>query len=331
MKARCIVMNGKHHVEVREFNLPEPGDKEVMVEVIHSVISPGTELRCYDGGQADARFSEFIPGYAAQGRIIKKGCDCVIKEGAIVNIGGTQKSDIATMWGGHVSHAIVSECSILPVPGGLDLMNANMARLGAIAFHGYKLARPVAGERVVVVGLGMIGQCSARLFSMSGARTLCLDLSEFRISTASKAGCEARLVKGTLKDTIKDVFPEGVDIIVDTTGSPRVMEQAVELGIELPWDGLQRRGCRYVVQGSYPGSFSIPYQNAFMKEMTFILPRDKTADDPVSVMGLLAAKKLSLAECITKVRKPEEAKAVYDELMDRNAPLITEAFQWSTE
>jgi pentatricopeptide repeat protein len=38
-----------------------------------------------------------------------------------------------------------------------------------------------------------------------------------------------------------------------------------------------------------------------------------------------------LAECITKVRKPEEAKAVYDELMDRNAPLITEAFQWSTE
>jgi len=328
MKARCIVMSGKRHAEIRDFNLPEPAEKEVLVEVIHSVVSPGTELRCFEGGQPGAP-AMFIPGYASQGRVIKKGPQCTLAEGTVVNIAGTQKSDITTTWGGHTSHAIVAESATIPVPKGMDLMQANMTRLAAIAFHGYKLARPIAGERVVVVGLGMIGQCSSRFFSMSGARTLCLDLSEFRIATAAKAGCETRQVKGTLQETVKDVFPEGVDIIVDATGSARVMEQAIELGVELPWDGQQRRGCRYVIQGSYPGAVSIPYQNAFMKEMTFILPRAVTADDPISVLGLLAAGKVSLADLITKVRKPEEAQAVYDELMDRNAPLITQAFQWS--
>jgi 2-desacetyl-2-hydroxyethyl bacteriochlorophyllide A dehydrogenase len=327
MKARSIVITGKNQAAVQDFDLPEPGKGQLLIENKYSCVSPGTETRCFAGLQSSNY--PFISGYMATGTVIKKGPDTATPEGTHVFISGTQESSIQRMWGGHTSHAIVSEQSIVTVPEHISLKEVAPLKLAAIAFHGFRLARPLAGERVAVIGLGALGQISARLYTMCGARTVCCDLSEFRVNTAKKAGLDALLVRGTLQETLKSSFPEGVDIIVDVTGFPAVMTQAVTLAHDIPWDNSRVDSARYIIQGSYPNEFQVNYNDAFMKELQFIVPRDEKRDDRNAVVGLLSCGKISLSDLITDIRTPRDAQKTYEELTDRQSPLLTVAFDWS--
>jgi 2-desacetyl-2-hydroxyethyl bacteriochlorophyllide A dehydrogenase len=287
-------------------------------------------LRCWEGGEPGSDEYPFIPGYSAVGIVERVGKGCSIREGARVFGAGTQLGSLRRQWGGHTSHALLAQSAARILPDEISMTEACMAGLAAIAFRGFQMARPLPGETAVVIGLGAIGQGSARLFSMSGIRTVCLDLAEHRVRFARSAGLEAYAVEGSLKETLARVLPDGADIVVDATGTPETVGHAVDLGRELPWDDAPKLGTRYVVQGS-PGSVPIPYQRAFSGEMSFLFPRNYIGADINAVTDLMARRKISMADCVSEVRTPEQVQKTYEQLSDRTAPAVTMAFQWSAE
>lgn len=328
MQSTAILFTAANEIALGSFELHEPGPGELLLQTRYTCVSPGTELRVLSGKQADLPAWPLIPGYALVGEVVARGAGTQIAEGTLVFCTGTGQSNLARTWGGHVAHAVISEERAFLIPAGVDPIEAAMAKLAAIAYHGARLSHPRPDETVAVVGLGPIGQLAARIHAAMGARVVAADVSARRVAEAQAARLEAYVVHGTLRDTLGATIPGGADVVVDATGAPHVIAQAVELAREMGWGDGAATSARYLVQGSYADSFSIPYQSAFARELNFLLPRDQLPRDLRAVLDLFARGKLHVRDLISDIRTPARAAETYAELRDSQAALTTVVFDW---
>jgi threonine dehydrogenase-like Zn-dependent dehydrogenase len=113
-----------------------------------------------------------------------------------------------------------------------------------------KLAGARLGASGLVLGTGPIGLNSLAALKASGvSRILCVDLRTHRLELACSWGAAATCASSEeLKEAATSWFPEGSDIVVDTTGN----EQMIRLGIS-----LTRFGGSFVLAG-YCGGHSVP-------------------------------------------------------------------------
>ena len=329
MKTKAILFDAPGKVSLGEVTLPEPGPGQLLLKTLFSCISPGTEMRCLQGKQAGADDWPFIPGYATSAEVIATGGGCELAEGTLVRCNGTQSADVTCQWGGHIAHQVVNESSVQVIPEGCDPLDASIARIAAIAYHGVALARPRSHEKVAVIGLGPIGQFAARCHHLAGAHVLGVDMDPRRVEILKNAGVEAVVTTGSLREALTPVFPGGVDILVDATGFAPVMREAVELMRPLPWTPEPGEGPKYIIQGSYADTFSMPYQEAFMNELEIRIPRDSTPGDLRAVMDFVARKRLLAKDLVSEVATPDKAAEIYSRLGEKGTPLLTVAFDWS--
>ncbi len=326
----CIFFTGVGRAEAGLTELPDPGPDDVVVETILSSISPGTELRCLAGEQEGLGRDHFpfVPGYSLVGRVARAGQRHRALEGTVVFSSGARRARHTMAWGGHIAAAVVPAESIVPVPAGIREEDAVLAKLAAIAHRGVSMARPEAGEAVVVVGLGAIGQMSARLFAIAGARVLGVDLAPARARLAERAGITTLVPEGPLGEAVRRRLPGGAPIVVDATGSPCLLRETMSLVRDKPWDESDTPGGRVVVQGSYPGDITLPSSTPFAREMTMLWPRDSQRRDIERVFELLGDGRLRFDGILGSVHPPAEAQAVYDQLRSRDGALVTAAFRW---
>jgi len=328
MNARAVLFSGPGLVEIGGAEVPEPSPGELLVEAAYSCISPGTELRCLAGQQPGQVDWPYVPGYAMAGRVVAAGDGTTTPIGAAVLCRGTSRSSRRRLWGGHISHAVVPEAAVFRLPANLPLLDAPVAILAAVAYHGVRISRPQPHEKVAVIGLGAIGQLSARIHALTGATVVAADLSPERVDVARKAGIEALVPTGPLEDAFRPRFPDGADVVVDATGAPAVFRQAISLAKGVPWGSTATLGARVLVQGSYPAEFPVPYQAAFEKELAIYIPRNAPAADIQAVLDLMARGRLSVDGVVTEVSPPEDAPSIYAELRGGKGQIITAAFRW---
>jgi 3-hydroxyethyl bacteriochlorophyllide a dehydrogenase len=329
VKAKAVIFSNIKKVETASFDITDPGSGQVMIETAYSCISPGTELRCLAGGEKNASSYPYIPGYSLSGEVIKAGEGVGIAVGTKVFARGTDVAGSFNIsWGGHTGYAVCSVDDLVPLPEGVDLKSASLAGLAAISFHGVCLAAPKRAEKVIVLGLGIIGNISARIFSAYTDNVVACDLCEERVALAREAGINALVTTDNLLEEVKEIFKGGADIVVDATGIAAVMETAIALAKELPWDNKAEKGARFVVQGSYSDSIKIPYSPVFNKELNFLFPRDKKKKDCEEVLKLISTKKVNIENLITEVHNPDNAPECYRRLQEREKGLVTVAFAW---
>lgn len=328
--AACLLFTDVGRVQTRETELPDPGPDDVLIHTALSSISPGTELRCLAGEQDGLGRDHFpfIPGYSLVGTVVQAGGRHAALEGQVVFSSGSRKARHLAAWGGHLARAVVPGDSVVPIPSGVSPEDAALAKLAAIAHRGVHLARPAKGEDVVVVGLGPIGQMSARLFAQAGARVLAVDLSAERCALARRAGIQAIVPANGLEASVRSLLPQGAPIVVDATGARSLLGQTMSLLRDKPWDESDTAGGRLVVQGSYPADISMPSTTAFAKEMTMLWPRDSQRRDMEFVLTSLQQGTLSFAGLLSGVYDPSEAQTIYDRLRGAPGTFMTAAFRW---
>ena len=327
MNTPAILFTSPQQVALSEVAIPEPGPGEVLVETIYSCISPGTELRCLIVKDGPSDYP-YIPGYSLSGRVAAVGEGVNLALGTPVYCGGTTKASVTLGWGGQTSYALQPAARVYPLPEGVDLLEASLIHLAAIAFHGVRIGNPRPDEKLALVGLGPIGMLSAMLYTLTGAHIIAADLSPERVALAKQLGVDAFVPQGTLAEAFRPFFPNGADVVVDATGFPAVLPQALALTRVKPWDESVAPGARFIIQGSYAGEFSIPYRPAFLNEVSFWLPRDMQPRDVHAVIDLMARDKFHPRRIISDVRPPQAAPETYAELLKAKAELMTVAFQW---
>ena len=64
---------------------------------------------------------------------------------------------------------------MVKVPEGVDDIDASFVTVGAIALQGVRQTNPTLGERVAVIGLGLLGQLTVQLLKANGCKVIGTD------------------------------------------------------------------------------------------------------------------------------------------------------------
>ncbi|MBU2548676.1 MAG: bi-domain-containing oxidoreductase [Proteobacteria bacterium] len=155
-------------------------------------------------------------GYSCAGRVVEAG------EG----VGAFKPGDLVACGGGgmavHAEYVLVPKNLCVRIPPDVDLRLAAFTTLGAIALQSLRVARVGLGDKVVVIGLGLVGLLTADLLAAAGCLTLGIDTDPGRVGLAEERGMGPALTRGV--DNLKErvlAFSEGrgADAVIITASS----------------------------------------------------------------------------------------------------------------
>ncbi len=241
MKRRTLYFTAPGQVEIREEPLPEPGAHDVLVETLCSAISAGTEMLVYQGRfprnlESDSAISglrggfkyPLAYGYANAGIVRKIG-----KE-----VDSFWRDKLVFSFQPHTSHYVCQPDSLIPVPSPLSPETACFLPNMETAVNLVQDGAPVLGERVLVLGQGVVGLFATSLLSEFPLETLVIvDRFDLRCQMGmaecqkSKASSCALLDPGT-NDFSQQAFSalkQGADLTFELSGNPTALNDAIKL------------------------------------------------------------------------------------------------------
>lgn len=176
--------------EIRSVTLPEPERDEVVVRTLCSGVSRGTETLVFRGGVPPSQ-------YATMRAPFQEGeFPAPVKYGYL-NVGAVEQGP-AELRGRtvfclypHQTAYVVPAAAVTVVPDGVPAARAVLAGTVETAVNALWDAGPLLGDRVAVVGAGMVGCCVARLLSRFPAVQVTLvDVDASRADVAAALGAE---------------------------------------------------------------------------------------------------------------------------------------------
>jgi len=179
----------------------------------------------------------------------------------------------------HAEYIAVPDMLAAPIPKEVPSWKAAYTTLCSIALHAIRQTEPRLGDRVLVMGQGLVGLLITAFLRASGARVMAVDLLPSRRKVAEAMGAERVIIVGqqNLADEVKlwtDGFGVDAAIICTATQSNTPIEQAaeacrdrgriVDVGItkiELPWRMFSEKEIEFRFSRSYgPGRYDPSYE-----------------------------------------------------------------------
>lgn len=114
---------------------------------------------------------------------------------------------------------------VWPVPEGLDDRIAAMAEPLAVAAHAMKILPPSEGDRILIIGAGVIGLLTLLLAKLELADVTISDLLDEHLSLAQEMGADRTIRVGG----DKELKPASFDLIYETSGAPSGLADAIGL------------------------------------------------------------------------------------------------------
>ena len=217
-----------------EDEISPPGKGQVLVQAILSAISPGTEMLVYRGQfpniAVDSVFSGLADNFAYP---MKYGYSNV---GRVIEIGeGVDRQWLDRLvfsFQPHTSHYLAELPSLLFIPEGILPESACFFPNAETAVNLVQDAAPLIGERVMVLGQGIIGLLTSALLMRFPLESLvCVDFFPMRREAASGLGIKDVLDPSHLDFELKAkrILKSGADISLELTGSPLALNSAIAL------------------------------------------------------------------------------------------------------
>lgn len=326
---------------MRAIVFTEVGGPEVMQlsEVPRPEVRPGMVLlkvHAIGVNFADTRFRQGTyvvkpklpdtPGMEAAGVIEAVG-DAVtdLKPGDRVIAAGTRFADgypVSPGRASHCAHLVARRAEVARLGPDADLAGAALFVMAAVGRHGTRLANVRAGERVLVIGQGMIGQMSAQAARLRGARVIATDLVQDRVDRSAHYSADrAALVSGEeLTALVHEEAPDGMDVVVDTTGNSRRFDTCLAL--------IRREG-HLLLQGYYPDPIVIDFHRAHLQRVTVVFPCGWDREDDQALADDLSRGVPTISPLITHRVPYREAPAAYRLVVEHPERCLGMVLQWS--
>jgi hypothetical protein len=220
--------------EIRDVLLPEPRGQDVVVRTLRSAVSRGTESIVFGGhvppGQYDAMRAPFqdgdFPGPVKYG---------YLNVGHVEHGPDHLRGRTVFCLHPHQTAYVVPSSAVVPVPAEVPVARAVLAGIVETAVNALWDAPPLVGDRVAVVGAGVLGCSVARLASrVPGTRVTLVDVDP------SRAGAAAALGVGFASPEDAD---GGCDLVVHTSATSAGLQRSLDLlaaegtVLELSWYG----------------------------------------------------------------------------------------------
>jgi NADPH:quinone reductase-like Zn-dependent oxidoreductase len=231
-RAFWIMQPGAGHI--REEALPPARDDEVLIRSLYSGISRGTETLIFTGRVPKTQYAAMRAPFQAGDfpGPVKYGYINVgrIEEGPADRIGET----VFCLYP-HQDRYRVPGSAAVPLPAGVPPERAVLAANMETAINAFWDAGPLAGDRIVILGAGVLGLLTAWLCrQLPGAQVTLIDINPARRATSEALGIEFALEVAETADA---------DLVIHASGQPQGLAEALRHAgpeatvLELSWYG----------------------------------------------------------------------------------------------
>lgn len=270
---------------IRPVPLPDRSPADVLVRTTHSAVSRGTETLVFRGQVPSDQYAAMrapfqdgeFPGPVKYG-YLNVG---VVEQGPSALAGRT----VFCLYP-HQTSYVVPATAVAVVPDGVPPERAVLAGTVETAVNALWDARPLLGDRVSVVGAGMVGCCVARLLArIPGVDVELVDVVESRSEVAAALGVRFRLPAEAGGDR---------DLVFHTTTTGAGLQQSLSmLGpdgmvLDLSWYGDQTvelslggafHSSRLAIRASQVGAVSVARRGRRSRSQRLALALDLLRDD----------------------------------------------------
>lgn len=340
MKMEVLVAKTPGELAVVEMDVPVPGPGEILAKVAHCGIC-ATDIAIADGTlnlgknmnpnypvRMGHEWSGVVVEVGSQTKRLKPG-DRVISdtgyscgecryclEGQYQNcVNGKAIGTIGNCWpGAFAEYMLMPERLVFQVPDSIELDEAALVEPASIGLYGLLRSPMGPGQKLLVMGTGPIGLGGMACAKAMGSGTIILaGRKERKLDIGREMGAD--ILVNTTKDNLRDIVMketegEGIDIILDTTGSQEIFNETIHL----------LRGSGTIV---IPGFYEHPVQEA---DIDYLISHNCTlvgaAGTPNmgrKILDLLGRGRLSLKPMLTqrypfsKVKEGFEAVKTYND------------------
>lgn len=287
---QVLILDGE--ATVADVPAPAVSPKSVLVHVLYSCISAGTEgagmqisslplyRRALQQPENVRRVMQMIKeqgikhtmdrvrgklafgsatGYSAAGEVIDVGSEVV----------GFRVGDrVACAGAGVANHAEFIDVPInlaVKIPANVGFDVASTVTLGAIAIQAVRRANPTLGESIVVIGLGLLGQLCAQTLRANGCRVIGVDIDGGRLAIAAASGIDHPLNPADCDyvatvQRLTDGFGADAAIICAAAASDEIASKAMQC--------CRRKG-RVVLVGDV--GLNLRRSDFYQKELDFLI------------------------------------------------------------
>lgn len=307
----AVVLAGAGEIRVEERRVPEPGPRDVLIEVDACGIC-GTDLHlALEGWGAPGT----VPGHEYAGRIAavgdEAGVDPVLRVGLSVTANpqpecGTcdgcrsgrpalcrEVDFLSEGWqGGFARYVRVAASQVHPLPEGLPMRVGALAEPLAVGLHALTQAGVEAGHRVLVTGAGPLGLLVVAALRTRGISDVVVsEPVRARRLQASQVGAWAAVAPQELPDPLipPQIVDDPFDVVLECAGKPA----AVEAGLK-----NLRPGGRLVIVGAGLEPVPLDPTRTMMHELEVVGTVNYDADGFDRALDLLVDGALDLEHLV---------------------------------
>jgi predicted dehydrogenase/threonine dehydrogenase-like Zn-dependent dehydrogenase len=277
---------------IEEVPAPQHGPGQVLVRVTWSCVSPGTELasatntgpagilghlrrdpaklrkaldllqtgglRSFSAKARERLTRSSACGYSCAGVILETGSR--VERFAV----GDRVACAGDQFASHAEFVAVPANLAVRIPDSVNMPDASTVTLGAIAMQGVRRAQASVGERIGVIGLGLLGQLTVQILKASGCLVFGWDLDQARVAQSKEFGLDA--AAETAIDAVSAVqqFSQGYGLDAVLITAATKSNEPLYLAMQ-----MARRKGRVVVVGDV--GLSIRREAMYAKELDVVM------------------------------------------------------------
>lgn len=323
MSEYVVVAPSAGQVDLQQMTISDPGPNEIQVRSHATLVSPGTERAWILGLPNTPQVFPFEPGYCGAGVVEKVGSE----------VNNFKCGDrVACFLLGHRSVGNVEEKWAVRIPDSVSYEKAAFMPLGQVALQGVRKSCIELGEKVMVLGMGVIGQLALQFCRLNGALpAIGADRMDKRLQQA--LDCGAHEVVNTGKENWLESLCEKPQVVIESTGFPDAVSVAMEAVAQMG---------RVVMLGSTRGDSTINfYKDVHSKGINIIgahagrVPAVESRagywtwkDDANCFMKLLENKSINTDPLITDRINWRDAVQTYKKLLEWNMDTLGIVINW---
>lgn len=271
--------------QVREVASPLCGPREVLIANTASLISAGTEKAVVDLAtksllakarqrpdevrrvlqksvregildtlqQVRARLAEPIAlGYSSAGVVLEVGRE----------VARFRPGDRVASNGAHAEIVAVSQRLVARIPDAVPFDEACYAAVAAVPLHALRLAQTGLGDRVAILGLGVVGQIAVQLCRATGSRVIATDPDPIRRRMAAELGAEVAGPDELAAVVERATEAHGADaVLIAASGAD---SRALEIAA-----AIARKKARIIAVGAV--GLDVPRREFYAKELELVV------------------------------------------------------------
>lgn len=329
---KCVRIKDKQKLEISDIKPPVSDGKNVIIEVSKSGIC-GSDLHNYELGEPKG----LIMGHEFSGIVLDKGSRKDLEVGDRVtalpispcmNCPACNKGYLnycSNTWkeavglsidnpGGLTSKIKVREDMVIKLDDNITDEEAALVEPTAVGFHAVNLADIKVGDKVLIIGGGIIGLVSAMFAKLEGAvKVTLLETNKNRGIKALNLGVVDEFINVSDTNEYNNFLAtssSSYDKVIECCGNSNAVTSSLI---------FTKPGSTIVLVGVSPTSITIPTVIAVMNELVIKGAIAYTKEEFIKCIELISNKKIDVLKFLDKVISLEEVDKEYKELYSGNS------------